>query len=62
MNDIIQWAVVAIVLIAVALYIARKLRRKSGGCSCCEMNGKCHASNCANPTDQINRHDKTQQP
>ena len=62
MNDILQWVVVAIVLIAVVIYIVRRLRRKGGNsCSCCEMNGICHRSECDQQTDERDRHNKTRQ-
>lgn len=47
MEEIIQWATVIIILIIVAGYIVKRIRRKgNGGCSCCQLSDTCKTGKC----------------
>lgn len=58
MDDLLQWGVVVIVLIAVTIFIVRKMSRskgRDGVCSGCGLNGLCKKDDCCDRNDNVEK-------
>lgn len=62
MSDLLQWVVVIVVLIAVTIYIVRKMSRKGshGGCAGCGLNGLCKKDDCCDRNDNAGKNREKQ--